>query len=481
MSKMIYNVEDKPKWSTTIAHALQHLLSIVAATILVPILIGLPGQISAALLGCGLGSMVYILITKKKSPVIISSNFAFIGALAAAYAQSGFLGILLGGLFTGSVYVILSIIIRFVGTKWIPKLFPPIVIGPVVALIGLTLAGSAVLDMVTANGYFYVDPDTTKIISPYNLIALFCALVTFFTIIVVSVQNRNKKIQFLPFLFGIFSGYITALIFTLIGYATKNSYFMIIDFSPLVDNFKNISITSFLDYPRFALLEGIKEIVNGDVTLTGLGVAEIALAFVPISLVSFSEHIADHKNLGTIIDRDLVEGEPGLARTVLGDGVGSIVGTTMGVCPNTTYGETVGCIALSKDASIKTIITACCMCIALSFLSPVIAFLRTIPNCVIGGMCLVLYGFIAVSGFKMIQHIDLNKSKNLFTLSVILVAGIGGLTLQIPIQMGLVGDGSIISVLRFISVSAIAFALLLGIATYSVCSAVEKKNLPEEE
>lgn len=481
MAVMNYNVEDKPKWSISIAHALQHLLSIVAATILVPILIGLPDQISAALFGCGIGSITYILITKRKSPVIVSSNFAFVGALAAAYLNCGYLGIILGGIFTGSVYIILSIVVKFVGTKWIDKLLPPILIGPVVALIGLTLASSAAVDVVTANGYNYINPETGSVVSPYNLLAVACALVTLFTIVIVAVQNRNKRIRFLPFLIGILAGYVVAVIITLIGYATNNSYLMIIDFSPLTSNFENISITSFLDYPKFALIEGINEIANGTARLTGIGVAEIALAFIPISAVSFAEHIADHKNLGSIINRDLLGEEPGLSRTVLGDGVGSIVGTTLGICPNTTYGETIGCIALSKDASIRTILITCVMCIVLSFLSPLIAFFRTIPNCVVGGMCLILYGYIAISGFKMIQPVDLNKPKNLFTLSVIFVSGVGGLSLQLPIKMGYVDNSDLLIVMNFISISAIAFALILGMITYSISSAIEKHNLPEED
>lgn len=478
MSKMIYNVEDKPKLSVSLAGGFQHLLSIIAATILVPILVGLPNQISAALLGCGLGSLTYILITKRKSPVIISSNFAFIGAIAMAYQGYGFLGILLGGLFTGLVYVFLSIFIKFIGTKWIDKWFPPIVVGPVVALIGLVLAGSAVSDLISANGYVYNADGITVL--PYNLVGLFCGLVAFFVIVILSVQNHSKKMQLVPFLFGVLAGYLTALIFTIFGYVFNNSYLMIIDFSPLVDNFKNLSITSFLDYPRFALLEGIKEIVHGEVKLTGIGVAEIALAFVPTSLVSFSEHIADHKNLSSIIDRDLISNEPGLSRTVMGDGVGSIVGTFFGVCPNTTYGETVGCIAITKDASIKTIFVACIMCIAISFFSPLIAFFRTIPNCVIGGMCLVLYGFIAVSGFKMIQHVDLSDNKNLFTLSVILVAGIGGLVLQIPYQFGMIEDANLVVAVRYITLSEIAFALILGIMTYKISAIIQIHNRKED-
>lgn len=479
MSKMLYNVSDKPKLSICIAGGFQHFLSIVGATILVPLLVGLPDQISAALLGCGLGTITYLLITKRKSPVIISSNFAFIGAIAMAYGSCGYLGILLGGLFTGAVYIALSIIIKFAGTKWIDKWFPPILIGPVVALIGLTLAGSAAADMVKADGYFTNVTDVT--VFPYNLLALLCALVTFFVIIVFTVQNHFKHFRLVPFLIGVLAGYLLALIFTLIGRAINNPYLIIIDFSPLIEDFSNISITSFIDYPRFALLEGINEIVTNEVSLDAFGVAEIALAFIPISLVSFSEHIADHKNLGNIIGCNLIDEEPGLSRTVMGDGVGSIVGTFFGICPNTTYGETVGCIAITKNASIKTIIVACIMCILVAFLTPFISFFRTIPSCVIGGMCLVLYGFIAVSGFKMIQGVNLNEHKNMFTLSVILVAGIGGLSLQIPYRLGLFEGTELVAPISFVSITSIAFSLLLGMATYSICSYIEKHNKPEEE
>ena len=472
MQKMLYNVEDKPPLKHSIGVAFQHLLSIVSATILVPILIGLPDQISAALLGCGLGSITYILITKRKSPVIISSNFAFIAALGLTYQSSGYLGILIGGLLTGAVYIFLSILIRFIGTKWIAKWFPPIIIGPIVALIGLTLAGSAVVDLVTSNG---------SLIPNYNLISLLCGLVTFFVVIVLAVQNHSKFFRLVPFLFGILAGYLLALFFTLFGNGFDVDYLKIIDFNPLIDNFKNISLTSFLDYPRFALLVGIGEITNGTSTLTPIGVAEIALLFVPISLVAFSEHIADHKNLSSIIGRDLVNDEPGLSRTVMGDGVGSIVGTFFGICPNTTYGETIGCIAITKDASIRSIFIACIMCISLSFFTPLIAFVRTIPTCVIGGMCFVLYGFIAVSGFKMIQKVNLNNNKNLFTLSVILVAGIGGLTLQIPYKLEMIEEYGIYVVSKAISISSIAVALLLGMLTHFVCGVVEKRNKPEEQ
>ena len=197
----------------------------------------------------------------------------------------------------------------------------------------------------------------------------------------------------------------------------------------------------------------------------------MAIAFIPVALVVFAEHIADHKNLGSIIERDLVEGEPGLKRTLLGDGVGSIAGTVFGICPNTTYGESVGCVAITGNASIRTILVTAIMCIVLSFISPLMALLQTIPNCVMGGVCLTLYGFIAVSGLKMFKEVDLGNNKNLFTVSAILIAGIGGLAINIPYKIN--GDGSIAAVL---TVTSIATALILGICTYAICNAIEKKE-----
>ena len=241
---------------------------------------------------------------------------------------------------------------------------------------------------------------------------------------------------------------------------------------------------SFLNYPDFALIEAIKELVTGNVseavntatkgvatTLTRAGVGEVALAFIPVALVVFAEHIADHKNLGSIIGRDLVEGEPGLCRTLLGDGVGSMVGTVFGICPNTTYGESVGCVAITKNASVSTIFLAAIMCIVLSFISPLMALLRTIPACVMGGVCLTLYGFIAVSGLKMFKDINLGDNKNLFTVSTILIAGIGGLSIKIP--YALAGDGT---VTKTITITSIATALVLGIIVHAIINAIEKKQ-----
>lgn len=509
-NQLVYDVNDKPAFGKNLVFAFQQVLAIMAATIAVPTIIGLPTQIPAAILGAGLGTIVYLLFTKFKSPVIISSSFAFLSSLSTALCF-GYCGIILGGILAGLVYVVLALIIKFAGSKWVSKLMPPVIIGPTVALIGLSLAGSAMGDITKASG--------ASINASYNLVALFCGLVTLITICICSTQKKFKMGRLIPFILGIGAGYAVAAFFSIFGYACNVEYLKIVNWQPLVDNFAALGdasasvgakFQSFLNYPDFALIEAIKELVTGNVseavktavsaatdgkvtagTLTWAGVGEVVLAFVPVALVVFAEHIADHKNLGSIIGRDLVEGEPGLERTLLGDGVGSMVGTVFGICPNTTYGESVGCVAITKNASVSTIFLAAIMCIVLSFISPLMALLRTIPACVMGGVCLTLYGFIAVSGLKMFKDINLGDNKNLFTVSTILIAGIGGLSIQIPykiLKSDIIGqtikDGAIIDVIlkpagtvdKTITITSIATALVLGIIVHAIISAIEKKQ-----
>lgn len=492
-NQLVYDVNDKPAFGKNLVFAFQQVLAIMAATIAVPTIIGLPTQIPAAILGAGLGTIVYLLFTKFKSPVIISSSFAFLSSLSTALCF-GYCGIILGGILAGLVYVVLAIIIKFAGSKWVSKLMPPVIIGPTVALIGLSLAGSAMGDIVKASGLKEVAGELVSVTNgSYNLVALLCGLVTLITICICSTQKKFKMGRLIPFILGIGAGYAVAAFFSIFGYACNVEYLKIVNWQPLVDNFAALGdasasvgakFQSFLNYPDFALIEAIKELVTGNVseavntatkgvatTLTWAGVGEVALAFIPVALVVFAEHIADHKNLGSIIGRDLVEGEPGLCRTLLGDGVGSMAGTVFGICPNTTYGESVGCVAITKNASVSTIFLAAIMCIVLSFISPLMALLRTIPACVMGGVCLTLYGFIAVSGLKMFKDINLGDNKNLFTVSTILIAGIGGLSIKIP--YALAGDGT---VTKTITITSIATALVLGIIVHAIINAIEKKQ-----
>ena len=483
---LIYDINDKPKFGQMLIFALQQVLAILAATIAVPTIIGIPVQIPAAIFGAGVGTLIYQLFTKRKSPVFLGSSFAFLGSLGVALSY-GYCGIMLGSVVAGLVYVVLALIIHFVGTNWVNKLMPPVIIGPTVALIGLSLAGSAMGDIVKANA-------APEMYSGYNLISLFCGLVAFVVIIICSTQKKVKMARLIPFILGILAGYGVASIFTVIGKVAGLDYLMIINFQPIIDNFFTADgtfrgIEAFFSVPSLAITEGIKELTSGELssavieanTINGRtsqllnmgGVAEVIIAFLPVALVVFAEHIADHKNLSTIIDKDLIK-EPGLKRTLLGDGIGSMAGTIFGICPNTTYGESVGCVAITRNASVVTITATAIMCLVLSFISPLMAILQTIPSCVMGGVCLTLYGFIAVSGLKMFKDLDLNENKNLFVVASILISGIGGLSIQIPYQFG--NDGSIANTIQ---ITSIATALIIGIITNAILTKVENKNAKE--
>ncbi len=447
--KLIYNVDAKPKqigYLKTVLFALQQLLAIMAATIAVPAIIGNGMTASAALFGAGVGTLVYQLFTKFKSPVFLGSSFAFIGSMTAAFAGAasmslGYLGLVLGAIFAGLVYVILALVVKFAGVNWINKLMPPVVIGPTVALIGLSLAGAAVKDVFS---YGPQDGNGAYIMSTSAWLSLVCALVTLFVVVLCSTYGK-KMGKLFPFIFGILSGYVVALAFTLIGYATNNASLMVIDFAPFKELVADgVTLKTFLSVPEFTFLTALKDTGDFDWSY----VATIAVAYIPVAFVVFAEHIADHKNLSSIIEKDLLE-EPGLHRTLLGDGVGSIAGAFFGGCPNTTYGESVGCVAITKNASVATITLTAVMSIVISFISPFVAFLDSIPGCVMGGVCITLYGFIAVSGLKMIQKVDLENNANLFTTAVILITGIGGMSLAIG----------------KVTLTTIACSLILGIIT----------------
>lgn len=434
--KLIYDVNDRPPIGKLIAFSIQQLLAIITATIAVPMVVGSDVLTpAAALIGAGFGTICYLLFTKFKSPVFLGSSFAFIAPLTGAVAF-GYFGVLLGAAFAATVYIVIAIVIKLAGTKWINKLMPPVVIGPTVALIGFSLAGNAMGDIVKASGSAM----------SYNLVGLLCGLITFFVIVFCSVQG-NKSMKLIPFIIGIAVGYVVASLFSIIGYVAEVDYLKIVDYSAFKTLFEPVRLESFINYD-FSFLH-----TKGYETLDGAGVANIALLYIPVTFVVFAEHIADHKNISSIIERDLIT-DPGLHRTLLGDGVGSFVGAVFGGCPNTTYGESIGCVAITRNASVVSILGAAVLAIVLAFCAPVIAFINTIPSCVMGGVCLSLYGFIAVSGLNMLRGIDLGESKNLFVVSSILIAGIGGLTLH----FGTDEDGNAI-----ITISSIATALILGV------------------
>ena len=455
--ELTYKVNDKPSFGKTIVYALQQLLAILAATIAVPTITGNGMSQSAALFGAGVGTLVYLLFTKFKSPAFLGSSFAFLGSMAAAFgggvtASLGYLGLLIGAAFAGLVYVVIAVIVKFAGTGWLNKVMPAVVVGPTVAIIGLSLAGNAVGDLMKGNVFVekVVEGQASTVMATSPYIALLCGIVTLFVTIVASVYG-NKSIKLIPFIIGIVAGYAVAALFTGIGYWANIDALKVIDFS----KFAHMEWV-----PSFAFLKAF----DGNYGDTNIGqyIGTIAVAYMPVAFVVFAEHIADHKNLSSIIGQDLTE-NPGLTRTLLGDGVGSIAGAFFGGCPNTTYGESVACVAITGNASVITIFATAILCIVASFVGPFVTFLATIPSCVMGGVCMALYGFIAVSGLKMIQPIDLNDNRNLFVVSVILISGVGGLVIK-------AGQ---------ITITAVACSLILGILVNILCNIGNKKQAEE--
>ena len=535
--KLIYGIKDRPRFGQIIVFAIQQLLAIMAATLVVPVIINTSGSMplgapamssAAALFGAGVGTLVYLLFTRFKSPVFLGSSFAFIGSMCAAFAgavsaQAGYLGLIIGAFVAGLIYVLIALVVKLVGVKWIAKLMPAVVIGPTVAIIGLSLAGNAIGDLQTVNytqientGYtvsisyntsvdsegktvYYnadgeavatveeaeriytvldtdgnvredvqlvidtvTDEETDETTETYSFkrtpgstyIAILCGLVTL-AVTMLCATFGKKMIRLIPFIMGILAGYAVAAIFTVIGNAADIDALKVINFAPLTNLFTDFGVKSIVSVPEFTFVEALKGIKDID----GAYLGTVAVAYAPVALVVFAEHIADHKNLSTIIEQDLLE-EPGLHNTLLGDGVGSMAGAFFGGCPNTTYGESVGCVAITGNASVVTILTTAIMAMAISFLSPFVAFVNTIPSCVMGGVCMALYGFIAVSGLKMIQKVDLEQNRNLFVVSVILITGIGGLSLSIG----------------KVTLTTVACALILDILTNLMLGRKSKKD-----
>ena len=442
--KLVYDIHDKPPIRKNLVYAFQQVLAIMAATLLVPVLVNSGSGTEsmsqpAALCGAGFGTLFYLLVTRRKSPVFLGSSFAFIEPLVGAVAF-GYLGVFLGAIFAGLVYAVIALIIKKTGSGWVNKLLPPVVIGPTVALIGLSLCGSAVSNLNnTASG-------------SYSLVSILVGLFAFFVTVWASVKG-SKSMQMIPFIIGILSAYAVGLVLTFVGNATGCAALQIINLSAF-DGIGLIHVPEFTFAGMFregaSQFKGISSVLN------------IFMLFAPVAFVTLAEHIADHKNLSSIIERDLIT-DPGLDRTLIGDGVGSIIGSFFGGCPNTTYGESVGCVAITGNASVSTIFITAIYCIILSFFDPFVRFVNSIPTCIVGGVCIALYGFIAVSGLRMVQDVDLNDNRNLFVVAAILVCGIGGLTLNFgPI-----------------TISSIATALICGIIVnvlFNKRSADEKAN-----
>jgi len=429
--KLKYDINDKPPVNRSITLALQQMLAILAATIAVPMMVGHGLTPAAAMFGAGAGTIIYQIMTKGKSPVFLGSSFSFLGSMTAAFSGGismslGLLGVIMGAAFAGLVYVVLAAVVKTTGVEWINKVMPPVVIGPTVSVIGLSLAGNAVSNMRTGDVKVLSEAGELVPLANEN-IAILCGLITMLVTIICSVYG-NKALKLTPFLVGILSGYAFSAVITGIGYAAGIDALKISNFSVLTEGILpggSFGFSSILSLPDFVFLRafaGVDEISPSYVVT-------IFTAYVPVAFVGFAEHVADHKYLSMIINNDLLN-DPGLDKTLLGDGLGSMIGAFFGGCPNTTYGESIACVAITGNASTITTFYAALGCMLMSFVTPFVAVVNSIPSCVMGGLCIVLYGFIAVSGLKMIKHIDFDDNRNIFVVSVILVIGIGGMTLK---------------------------------------------------
>ena len=459
--KLVYGIKDRPSFGKNLVFAFQQMIAIMAATLLVPMIVsgtGLKCDPAAALFGAGAGTIVYLLFTRFRSPVFLGSSFTFLGALTAAATQNyGYWGLIIGVAFAGLVYVVLALIIKLVGSGWIKKLLPHVIIGPILAIIGLSLSGTAGNWMMYNGG------------SEYGLWYILVGLVTFVSIVVASTKG-GKTIRLIPFIVGIGAGLVFAILITCIGLAANVKSMQIVDFTPIKECFSPIKFQSFFDYPKFTFLKAFEQGVTKE--LNGAAIGNLAVLFVPIAVVELAQHISDHENLSNIVEKELLE-DPGLHNTLLGDGVGSAVGAFFGGCANTTYGESISCVALSKNASTYTILTTAVMCMVISFISPFVALINMVPKCVMGGACIAMYGFISVSGLQMLKDVDLGDHRNLYPVAAILVIGIGGVTLDFG--KNALTDGALVQI------TALALAMIVGIIVNYITHSGKSNEADVEE
>lgn len=392
--ELAYDVNEMPPLRKAVVLAFQHLFAMFGATILVPILVNQAAgeevlTIPVALITSGIGTLIYILCTKRKSPVYLGSSFAFIVPIAAAYTKAGISGAMTGIMAVGLIYIIVAIIIRFAGKDWLEKLLPPVVIGPMIMIIGLGLAPSAINQIGLSSG---------ATIDWKQLLVAFTA----FIVTAILMTRAKGFLKIIPFLIGIVAGYILAACLGMI-------------------DFKSVSDASWFSLPKFNM-------VFKDYSLNFTALMTIA----PIALVTLCEHIGDHTSLSNIIGKDLIK-DPGLDRTLLGDGIATLVAGALGGPANTTYGENTSVVGMTKVASVKVIGLAAIFAIIIGFLGKFTALVATIPNAVLGGVSLLLYGFIAVNGLKVLikNQVNFDNPKNVIVASSMLVLGLGGAAIAI--------------------------------------------------
>ena len=392
-SKMLLDVNDKPPILKWILLSMQHVFAMFGATILVPILVNNAAgsevlSIPVALVSSGIGTLIYILCTKGKSPVYLGSSFAFITPMAVAFAKSGKASVFTAIMAVGLVYVLVALIIKFAGKKWLNKLLPPIIVGPMIMIIGLSLAPTAVEEIGLNLEHI-----------PWKNVVV--ALIAFLTTALVAVRGKGF-LKVIPFLIGIIAGYIASMILGLVDYSA-------------------IASSKFLNMPKF-YIPFIHYKLNFGALLT----------IVPIALVTISEHIGDHKVLGSIIDKDLIE-DPGLDRTLMGDGVATLAAGLIGGPANTTYGENTSVVGMTKVASVWVTGLAAVIAIIFGFLGNLTAVISSIPTPVLGGVAILLYGFISVNGLKILiqNQVDFSNTKNIIVASTMLVLGLGGAAISL--------------------------------------------------
>ena len=425
-SNLILDVNEKPSIGKWIILAFQHVFAMFGATILVPILVNSAAgaevlTIPVTLVASGIGTLIYILCTKGKSPVYLGSSFAFIAPITAAYLKGGISGAMTGIMAVGLIYVIFAIIIKIIGKNWLDKLLPPVVIGPMIMIIGLGLAPSAISQIGLSSG------------AALEWQPIVVALVAFLTTAIVAVAAKGF-LKVIPFLIGIVAGYLA-------GVAVG-----IVDFTPITE-------AAIVGVPNF-LIPFVSYTPNFSAILT----------IAPIALVTIAEHIGDHTALSAIMNRDLLK-DPGLDRTLLGDGIATFVAGAIGGPANTTYGENTSVVGMTKVASVLVIGLAAIIAIILGFFTKFTALISTIPTAVLGGVSLLLYGFIAVNGLKVLiqNQVDFSNTKNVIVASAMLVLGLGGATI------------SIVSGDLAVTISGMSLAAVVGIIL-NLCLPTEKSE-----
>ena len=432
-SNLILDVNEKPSIGKWIILAFQHVFAMFGATILVPILVNSAAgaevlTIPVTLVASGIGTLIYILCTKGKSPVYLGSSFAFIAPITAAYLKGGVSGAMTGIMAVGLIYVIFAIIIKLIGKNWLDKLLPPVVIGPMIMIIGLGLAPSAISQIGLSSG------------AALEWQPIVVALVAFLTTAIVAVAAKGF-LKVIPFLIGIVAGYLA-------GVAVG-----IVDFTPITE-------AAVVGVPNF-LIPFVSYTPNFSAILT----------IAPIALVTIAEHIGDHTALSAIMNRDLLK-DPGLDRTLLGDGIATFVAGAIGGPANTTYGENTSVVGMTKVASVWVIGLAAIIAIILGFFTKFTALISTIPTAVLGGVSLLLYGFIAVNGLKVLiqNQVDFSNTKNVIVASAMLVLGLGGATI------------SIVSGDLAVTISGMSLAAVVGIIL-NLCLPTEKseEDKPKKE